>query len=614
MAHGAIAGTVVGVVAAVVLLFCLYPVVVHWLRRRRHGSRPHLDAESNVACAHTESSPHGRLSSNDSLKQEGDGSRGDVEIGATRSKDLQQISPDGSIGNVQGPQALQSLQSAQPAPASQLPRGSNDELSAAQGGAVPDESVAATQVSAGECEVEPSAGTPYHYMEYMPESEVIDDNPGVLTGTSADYYRSSIPSEAFGMMETPSNSQGETPLARRSGSRASSLKYNVRRMFRRRSGRESTLDSYTVSSAAESWRASAGDAAPQQNVTNGDPTASPTQISPTITPAVAVPGPSSGDDAGSSAAAATTTETPPRLFQSLKHSPSPPSRPGPGTVNPMDIMPATTEAEVWHQTEHRLHFPTDSSASWAYPPETNVNAVDASPSPVTLHPPMSESKGAEPTEAGNGVDPKPMTVAEADAVHGDNCIAVPGRISHDRLSPLPCTEPGRRPSCVSDRSTPFAGANSTDGSSHNTPLTQLDSPSPGSMNSSDFRHSVSPQPVVPASKSGSWRCDEPGCHQQFDQPHKLRHHQRYHSKDHKCNYPNCGKGFGTKTHLQRHINDRHEKKKKFHCSVPGCDYSRAGGKGFPRKDNWKRHMMKIHKMDQAQLSEPVEVDEEMTGT
>lgn len=94
-----------------------------------------------------------------------------------------------------------------------------------------------------------------------------------------------------------------------------------------------------------------------------------------------------------------------------------------------------------------------------------------------------------------------------------------------------------------------------------------------------------------------------------------RHHQRYHSKDHKCTYAGCGKGFGTKTHLQRHINDRHEKKKKYFCAIPGCDYSRTGGKtGFPRKDNWKRHMTNIHNCDQQNLPEPVEVELEMGGT
>lgn len=103
----------------------------------------------------------------------------------------------------------------------------------------------------------------------------------------------------------------------------------------------------------------------------------------------------------------------------------------------------------------------------------------------------------------------------------------------------------------------------------------------------------------------------------FEKWHKLtsrRHHQRYHSKDHKCQYPGCDKGFGTKTHLQRHINDRHEKKKKYHCAIQGCDYSRAGGKAFPRKDNWKRHMTKIHQMENRDLPEPEEVDEDMAGT
>ncbi|EEU37031.1 uncharacterized protein NECHADRAFT_86719 [Fusarium vanettenii 77-13-4] len=110
------------------------------------------------------------------------------------------------------------------------------------------------------------------------------------------------------------------------------------------------------------------------------------------------------------------------------------------------------------------------------------------------------------------------------------------------------------------------------------------------------------------------QCVEPGCGQAFNHPHKLKHHQRYHTKEHKCPYPNCAKGFGTRTHLQRHINDRHERSKKLYCSVPECDYSRQGGKGFPRKDNWQRHMLRAHNMDQPfnmdQLSppEPVIVD------
>lgn len=186
--------------------------------------------------------------------------------------------------------------------------------------------------------------------------------------------------------------------------------------------------------------------------------------------------------------------------------------------------------------------------------------------------------------------------------------------SHDHLSPSMIPESGRHHSYTSDGSTPFHGPHSTGPSAENTPSTQFDSPSPGSMNSSDIRTSASPQPGFASPRTGLFRCDEPGCSQVFDQPHKLKHHQRYHIKEHKCHYKNCGKGFGTKTHLQRHINDRHEKKKKFHCAFPECDYSKAGGKAFPRKDNWKRHMTKIHNMDQQQLPEPIEVDQDMTGT
>lgn len=77
---------------------------------------------------------------------------------------------------------------------------------------------------------------------------------------------------------------------------------------------------------------------------------------------------------------------------------------------------------------------------------------------------------------------------------------------------------------------------------------------------------------------------------------------------HTCHYPDCGKNFGTKTHLQRHINDRHEKRKRFHCSVTDCAYSMAGGKTFLRRDTWERHMIRIHNIDQQALPEPIEVD------
>lgn len=87
---------------------------------------------------------------------------------------------------------------------------------------------------------------------------------------------------------------------------------------------------------------------------------------------------------------------------------------------------------------------------------------------------------------------------------------------------------------------------------------------------------------------------------------EIRHREE--SARHACPYPDCGESFSTKTHLQRHTNERHEKRKWFHCPVTDCDYSVAGGKTFLRKDNWKRHMIEIHNIDEQALPEPLEVN------
>jgi len=84
------------------------------------------------------------------------------------------------------------------------------------------------------------------------------------------------------------------------------------------------------------------------------------------------------------------------------------------------------------------------------------------------------------------------------------------------------------------------------------------------------------------------------------------HHKRYHERNHECSYPGCGKRFGTKTHLDRHVNDKHVKGKKYHCTVPECPYSIAGGKSFPRKDNWRRHMQNAHQLNPG--FDPIAVD------
>ncbi|OAA75263.1 Zinc finger domain-containing protein, C2H2-type [Akanthomyces lecanii RCEF 1005] len=58
--------------------------------------------------------------------------------------------------------------------------------------------------------------------------------------------------------------------------------------------------------------------------------------------------------------------------------------------------------------------------------------------------------------------------------------------------------------------------------------------------------------------------------------------------------------------------DKHEMRTRLHCSVDGCDYSKNGGETISRKDNWKRHMIKIHHVEPLQLPIPVEADAKMT--
>jgi hypothetical protein len=67
--------------------------------------------------------------------------------------------------------------------------------------------------------------------------------------------------------------------------------------------------------------------------------------------------------------------------------------------------------------------------------------------------------------------------------------------------------------------------------------------------------------------------------------------------------------FGTVTHLKRHVNDRHEKRRKFFCTIEGCQYSRIGNRSFPRKDNWRRHMQNKHNVNPDHEPEPIEIND-----
>ncbi|KAK7426821.1 hypothetical protein QQZ08_006722 [Neonectria magnoliae] len=605
--NGGIAGVVVGVCVAVALvLVCLYPVVIRRIIRRRRERRilrqqGPPDAETGQVPVPSGSAgtddPRHRLSSQDSFKPGEDLTRGDIGGGSV--KDLAWTPRDGLIN-----------------PDTQDEQNCSVRI---------DTDVPPTRVGQPvRTESQTTALTGFE-AEFMPQS-IGDAHNGVLNGSSADYYSPAVPSEAFGMVTTEEPQPKPDP--KRSLSRGSSLKYNLKQMFSRKSTRDHSIHSPTSPTFGDSFDTAArcafpGQDAPMERITTTEVTSeSPTDLYPPTTD-MPPPGsralgspivlPTKSTDLPPPGSVQTPPQSPPSDAK-LRPSASPPTHPAPGTVNPMDIMPATTESEMWHRTEHQLYMSYNPSSSPnTLPPSDQPPPEEPtdSPSPLTLPPnfPQPTTIIQSPTPTQREISFKKEPVEEQDL----DMVDIP---SHDHLTPLPDRD-SRHLSYPSDASTPLPGPTSTNPSTLNTPATQLDTPSPKSEGtSSDYHHSVSPNNNSIANvspRTGSYSCDEPGCSQVFDQPHKLKHHQRYHTKEHKCPYPNCGKGFGTKTHLQRHINDRHERKKKFHCAIQGCDYSRQGGKGFPRKDNWKRHMTKIHNVDQRFLPEPVEADEEMGG-
>jgi hypothetical protein len=498
LSHGAIAGTVVGVVvAAALLLFCLYPFVVHHIKRRKQARRPKLDAEAgaNPDLAGDSIAPgpssHRRLSSTDSFKQNGDLARGD--FGGSQSKELSWPPSNGAV----------TQPNVDLGPSRQFSGQTHDGSRPLHG--LPNANFP------NDYEADP-ASFPY-YFENTPAARQ-DGAPGVLRGTSADYYSPSIPSEAFGMVTTTEPAEPPRKL-----SRGSSLKHNISHMFRRQSGHDNALATSTQAHPATELG---------QIIITRQPTDSPIEFSPTRTSMPPPPVPELTESFKTDSSASPprpTAQTPPAQSpppdRSFKASPSPPTFPAPGTVNPMDIMPASTESEMWHRTEHQLHASSYGSSpgvsSLGDPAEQreHLSALASSPPATASSPP----DVAEPTQS--------STPTNQDAVLGlqkteEMDVPMAEAHSHNHLSPSMIPDSGRHQSYASDNSTQYHGPHSTGPSTENTPSTQFDSPSPGSMNSSEIRNSASPQPGLASPKVGLFRCDEPGCSQVFDQPHKLK--------------------------------------------------------------------------------------------
>ncbi|KAF7927184.1 hypothetical protein EAE99_005515 [Botrytis elliptica] len=103
---------------------------------------------------------------------------------------------------------------------------------------------------------------------------------------------------------------------------------------------------------------------------------------------------------------------------------------------------------------------------------------------------------------------------------------------------------------------------------------------------------ILPEQPEPQLVAQHYTCPE--CQKQFKLPCELNVHIKSHTLPFKCRICSC-KSLGFRYHkdLKRHIASIHPKLnpngERYFCDAESCKHSRAEGKGFTRKDNFKRH-------------------------
>ncbi|CZR66261.1 uncharacterized protein PAC_16162 [Phialocephala subalpina] len=113
----------------------------------------------------------------------------------------------------------------------------------------------------------------------------------------------------------------------------------------------------------------------------------------------------------------------------------------------------------------------------------------------------------------------------------------------------------------------------------------------------DFQDAPEPPGAqLPALGGPPYLCDF--CPQTFPQRHQVNTHMKKHTLDFKCDVAGCtSDGFRYRKDRDRHIREKHPEasdSQLFFCPEQTCKHSRERGKGFARKDNYRRHVKKAH--------------------
>ncbi|KAL3424271.1 C2H2 type zinc finger domain protein [Phlyctema vagabunda] len=129
-----------------------------------------------------------------------------------------------------------------------------------------------------------------------------------------------------------------------------------------------------------------------------------------------------------------------------------------------------------------------------------------------------------------------------------------------------------------------------------------------SRNGDLWSHSVNPAATIPIVDTNTLYCNT--CAQYVKTRSELKKHHLRHTKPFVCNVPECSRkdGFSTVNDLDRHKRSKHPhispstRNKAFHCIFPGC---KSKDKVWPRLDNFKSHLKRVHSLGEAHLDELV---------